>query len=132
MNNSKTDCLIIDDDPEICTILKIYCERLGHFRNIIVSNDGLSGCNMLRNQKFGLVLLDINIPKKSGLEVLTELKLGRVNSVSDVVVISGEIDINKVTTFMSEGVKRFITKPFLEAQFKEKVLPVLEKNLKDK
>ncbi len=130
MNISKADCLIIDDDPEICAILKVFCERLGHFRNIIIAHDGLIGCNKLRNQKFDLILLDINIPKKNGLELLDELKFEKINVADKVVIISGALDIDKMQSFMGLGIKSFITKPFLEAQFKEKVLPILVKNPK--
>lgn len=132
MSAKKIDCLIIDDDPEICNILKIYCQRLASFRNIIIANCGQSASQSLRNQSFGLILLDINIPKKSALDVLADLKTERLNSVNDIVIVSGEIDVQKIVSFSSSGVKRFITKPFFEAQFKEKVLPIIEKNLSNK
>ncbi|PIK15540.1 response regulator [Halobacteriovorax sp. JY17] len=129
MEKNTIDCLIIDDDPGICRVLKAYCENLGVFRNIIVANDGVAGCNKLRNQKFGLVLLDINMPKKNGIDVLLDFGKDHLNGFDDVVIVSGELDKDKITAIMSAGIKSFLIKPFTEAQFQEKVLPIIKKNL---
>lgn len=129
MANSSLDCLIIDDEKDVCEVLKIYCENLGVFRNIIVARDGVMGTNKLHNQKFGLILLDINMPKKSGLDVLKEFEGDHKNSFESVVVVSGELDKTKLTAILGKGVKNFIIKPFTEAQFQEKVLPILKSSL---
>jgi response regulator of citrate/malate metabolism len=126
MANSSLDCLIIDDEKDICEVLKIYCENLGVFRNIIVARDGVVGTNKLHNQKFGLILLDINMPKKSGLDVLKEFDGDQKNDFDSVIVVSGELDKEKLTAILGKGVKNFIIKPFTEAQFQEKVLPILK------
>jgi response regulator of citrate/malate metabolism len=127
--NSGLDCLIIDDEKDICEVLKIYCENLGVFRNVIIARDGVTGTNKLHNQKFGLILLDINMPKKSGIDVLKEFDGDHKNDFDSVVVVSGELDKEKLTAILSKGVKNFMIKPFTEAQFQEKVLPILKQNL---
>lgn len=129
MANPQLDCLIIDDEKDICEVLKIYCENLGVFRNIIVARDGIVGTNKLHNQKFGLILLDINMPKKSGLDVLKEFDGDHKNSFDSVIVVSGELDKTKLSAILGKGVKNFIIKPFTEAQFQEKVIPILKANL---
>ena len=129
MANALLDCLIIDDEKDICEVLKIYCENLGVFRNIIVARDGIVGTNKLHNQKFGLILLDINMPKKSGLDVLKEFEGDHKNNLDSVIVVSGELDKTKLSAILGKGVKNFIIKPFTEAQFQEKVIPILKANL---
>ena len=129
MANSSLDCLIIDDEKDVCEVLKIYCENLGVFRNVIVAKDGVMGTNKLHNQKFGLILLDINMPKKSGLDVLKEFDGDQKNNFESVVVVSGELNKEKLTTILGKGVKNFIIKPFTEAQFQDKVLPILKMNM---
>ncbi|OUR97259.1 hypothetical protein A9Q84_13110 [Halobacteriovorax marinus] len=126
------DCLIIDDEKDICEVLKLYCENLGVFRNIIVARDGVSGTNKLHNQKFGLILLDINMPKKSGIDVLKEFEGDHKNNIEDVLVVSGELDKTKLQKILSRGVKSFMIKPFDEGQFQEKVLPILKSSLAKK
>jgi len=125
----QIDCLIIDDERDICEVLKLYCENLGIFRNIIVARDGVTGTNKLHNQKFGLILLDLNMPKKTGIDVLKEFDGDHKNNLEDVVVVSGELDKTKLTKILTRGVKNFMIKPFDEAQFQEKVLPVLKRSL---
>lgn len=129
MDKNTIDCLIIDDDPGICRVLQAYCENLGTFRHIIVANDGQLGSNKLRNQKFGLILLDVNMPKKNGIDVLGDFDKDQPNSLDDVVIVSGELNKDKISSILSTGIKSFIIKPFKEAQFQEKVLPILKKNL---
>ena len=126
------DCLIIDDEKSICEVLKSYCENLGVFRNIIVARDGVSGANKLHNQKFGLILLDLNMPKKSGIDVLKEFVGEHRNRLDDVIVVSGDLDKSKLTAVLGSGVKSFILKPFNESQFQEKVIPILKKSLQSK
>lgn len=126
---SQVDCLIIDDEKDICEILKLYCENLGIFRNIIVARDGVNGANKLHNQKFGLILLDLNMPKKSGIDVLKEFEGDHKNDIEDVVVVSGELDKGKLQNILSRGVKNFMIKPFDEGQFQEKVLPILKRSM---
>ena len=129
MEINSIDCIIIDDDPGVCEVLKAYCENLGVFRNIIVATDGALGCNKLRNQKFSLILLDINMPKVNGIDVLRDFGKDHPNSFEDVVIVSGELDREKIKSIMSVGIKNFLIKPFTEGQFQEKVLPIIKKNL---
>ena len=129
MEINNIDCIIIDDDPGVCEVLKSCCENLGVFRNIIIATDGALGCNKLRNQKFSLILLDINMPKVNGIDVLRDFGKEHPNSFDDVVIVSGELNKDKITSLMSAGIKSFLIKPFTEGQFQEKVLPLLKKNL---
>lgn len=59
------DILIVDDDKEICEILKEYAVNMGCFKNIVFAHDGILATQKLRNQRFQVVLLDVNMPKKA-------------------------------------------------------------------
>jgi response regulator of citrate/malate metabolism len=126
MNEKKKplvgDVLIVDDDPSICEILKVYCENLGCFRNILLANDGSIAANKLRNQKFALILVDLKMPKKSGLDLVRELDDKTINHRSNIIIISGNLDKTVFEKAVALGVKYFIPKPFDEATFQEKVL----------
>ena len=64
------DVLIVDDDADLCNIVKSYCKNMGCFRNILIANDGSNASAKMRNQKFALILLDVNMPKKKGMAAL--------------------------------------------------------------
>lgn len=119
------DVLIVDDDKDICEIMKQYCTNLGCFRNIILANDGAIASNKLRNQKFALILVDLKMPKKSGLDLMREFDDKSLNKKSSVMVVSGTLDKTMLEKSIALGIKNFLPKPFDEAIFQEKVLKML-------
>lgn len=121
----QRDVLICDDDVDICEILKIYCENMGCFKNIVTANDGITATQKLRNQKFTLVCLDINMPKKSGYDLIGDIEVGGLNFKESILVISGTLDKDLISRIIANGVKNFLVKPFDEKQFQEKVLKIL-------
>jgi response regulator of citrate/malate metabolism len=122
------DVIIIDDDHGVLEVLELYCENLGCFRNIIKARDGSEASKKLENQKFALILLDINMPKKSGVDIIKELAdKNHVNSLDSVVIVSGELNKTVLAESMKRGVKTFLVKPFDETQFIERVKGILAK-----
>ncbi len=126
---SQRDVLICDDDKDICEILKVYCENMGCFKNIVFAHDGITATQKLRNQKFALICLDINMPKKTGYDLLGDIAVGSVNSLDSVLVASGTLEKDLIARIIATGVKHFMVKPFEEQNFQEKVLKILA-NLK--
>ena len=122
------DVIIIDDDRGVIEVLELYCENLGCFRNIIKAKDGGEASKKLANQKFALILLDINMPKKSGVDIIKELEdKNHPNSLDGVIIVSGELNKTVLAEAMKRGVKNFLVKPFDEDQFNERVRGVLAK-----
>lgn len=119
------DVLIVDDEKGICEVLKQYCENLGCFRHIILANDGAIASNKLRNQKFALILIDLKMPKKSGLDLMREFDDKSINKKSNVMVVSGTLDKTMLEKSIALGIKNFLPKPFDEAVFQEKVLKLI-------
>ena len=122
---TQRDVLIVDDDKGICQILEEYCKKLGCFKNIVFAHDGITATQKLRNQKFAVILLDINMPKKSGIDLLSEFKETDLNQVENIVVVSGTVEKNVIARILGSGVKSFLVKPFDEAAFQERVLKIL-------
>jgi two-component system chemotaxis response regulator CheY len=126
------DAIIIDDDRGVIEVLEMYCENLGVFRNIIKARDGSEASKKLANQKFSLILLDINMPKKSGVDIIKELEdKNHPNDLSAVIIVSGELNKTILAESMKRGAKNFIVKPFDETQFRDKVKGVLGKTRPD-
>lgn len=119
------DVLIVDDDPAICELLKNYCLKMGCFRNILVSGDGSSASSKMRNQKFALIMIDLKLPKKSGIDLIRELNEKSTNKKSSVLAISGSILHSDLEKLIELGIKNFLQKPFEEAVFQEKVSKLL-------
>ena len=130
MSKPAMDVLVIDDEPDILEVVRMYLENMGCFRNIVTSEDGQLGVKKLLNQKFEIIIVDINLPKRDGIEILGEFKKGfeTQNSIDNVIVISGELDKTKLEKAVANGAKHFLIKPFNEKSFQEKVLSVVSQN----
>lgn len=121
----QRDVLICDDDKDICEILKIYCENMGCFKNIVLAHDGITATQKLGNQKFSLILLDISMPKKSGYDLIGDIHASTINSIDNILIVSGTLEKDLIAKILARGVKNFMVKPFDEKQFQEKVLRIL-------
>ena len=125
----QRDVLIVDDDKDLCEVLSEYCQNMGCFKNIVFAHDGINATQKLRNQKFSLILLDINMPKKTGLDILSEFSADTLNQKENVIVVSGTLEKDLISKIMGYGVKTFLVKPFDEQLFQERVLKVLNTNV---
>lgn len=121
----QRDVLIVDDDKDICEILRDYCHNMGCFKNIIIANDGMTATHKLRNQKFALILLDMNMPKKSGLDLLSEFDAETLNRKENILVVSGTLEKTLIAKILGHGIKTFLVKPFDEPTFQDRVLKIL-------
>ena len=121
----QRDVLICDDDKDICEIIKVYCDNMGCFKNIVMAHDGIMATQKLRNQKFALICLDISMPKKSGYDLISDVEVGGINSKESIVIISGTLEKDLIAKIIANGVKNLLVKPFDEKQFQEKVLKIL-------
>jgi len=119
-NNTIGDCLIVEDDQTVREALKLYCEKLKVFRTIVTAEDGSVAIKKLGKQHFSLILLDIAMPKKSGIQVLESIKKSEENSVDNVLIISGTLDQGALKQIVDMGVRDFLVKPFDQSLFQEK------------
>ena len=121
----QRDVLIVDDDKNICEVLREYCHNMGCFKNIVFAHDGIMATQKLRNQKFSLILLDMNMPKKSGFDLLGEFEPGALNQKENILVVSGTLEKELISKIIARGVKNFLVKPFDEPSFQDRVLKIL-------
>jgi DNA-binding response OmpR family regulator len=64
--------LVIDDDRELCSLIKAYLEPLGY--TVLAEHDGASGAERAENEQFEAVILDVNLPGMDGFEVLKRVR----------------------------------------------------------
>jgi CheY-like chemotaxis protein len=64
--------LIIDDEPQIVTMLSTFLARAGHA--VVSAYDGKEGLNILAGSCFDIVITDIIMPERDGFEVLMSIK----------------------------------------------------------
>jgi len=104
--------LIVEDDDAIATGLALNLKLAGHASAI--ARDGVEALKHAEDEDFGLVLLDINLPKKNGLEVLAALR-ATDNLVPVIVLSAREGEFDKVAA-LRLGADDYVTKPFALAE----------------
>jgi len=71
---TKIKLLIVDDEPLAHNILEGYCEKIDYVEIVGNCYDGISTLNFLNKEQVDAVLLDIQMPDITGLELLDSLK----------------------------------------------------------
>ena len=102
--------LIADDDQPLLSLLKTIVSRQGDF-DIVTCRDGEEAISALQERHFDVVLLDLMMPRKSGLDVLAFLKEQRPDQLRVVLVLTaGETEL----THRLDGtvVHALVSKPF--------------------
>lgn len=107
MNEEKSRLLIVDDDPEIQSVL---VEFLSRFCDCVAFNSAEAALVALTRQPFDLIMTDIAMARMSGLEMVREVLSQAPNSV--IVMISGQRNIESAIQAMRAGAFDYITKPF--------------------
>jgi len=110
--------LVVDDEPGILKVLKIKLRHHGF--EALTTTSGEEAIEMVRSQQPDVVLLDILMPKVTGLEVLD-----RVREFSRVPVIIFTANPKMVEIAMKIGANDSIAKPFVPDRLIEKIRDVL-------
>ena len=115
--------LIVEDDDAIATGLSLNLKLAGHAS--VIARDGEEAIRMAQREEFSLILLDINLPKKNGLEVLSALRAAD-NLVPVIVVSAREGEYDKVAA-LRLGADDYVTKPFGLAELLARIEAVLRR-----
>lgn len=106
--------LVVDDDADIVMTLKDRLDSLDY--ETLTASDGMLALQTIERETPSLMLLDLEMPRLSGLELLRKLsegrKIGRDGSDLPVIVMTAHGTISKAVQAMKEGAYDFLTKPF--------------------
>jgi two-component system, OmpR family, alkaline phosphatase synthesis response regulator PhoP len=116
--------LIVEDDEAIATGLALNLKLAG--RSTSIARDGDAAVRQATAEDFSLILLDINLPKKNGLEVLATLRAAD-NLVPVIVLSARDGEFDKVAA-LRLGADDYVTKPFALAELLARVEAVLRRS----
>jgi response regulator of citrate/malate metabolism len=112
--------LVVDDEPLIAEAHATYASRVPGFRVAATAHTAQEAMAELRATPVDLVLLDLNLPDRNGLDLCRSLRASGHGI--DVLVVSSARDLATVRTAVSLGVTHYLLKPFTFATFREKLL----------
>ena len=120
--------LLIEDDPDHAGLIMDVLETENVQKEIILLNDGLEALNYFQKHgdngeqiRVNLVILDLNLPKVPGMEVLKFLKQNSKYSSIPVVILSTSSDEKTIEEAYKNGADNYIIKPILYEAFVERV-----------
>lgn len=111
--------LVVDDEPLIAEAHRAFTEKIPGFTVIGVAHTAREAMARLRAEPVDLVLLDLNLPDKHGLEIARALRTA--GSGTDVLAVTSNRDIDMIRQAVALGVTHYLLKPFTFAAFRDKL-----------
>ena len=111
--------LIVEDDPMVALINKSYLEQIGDIEvlgPVMYEKDII---NILEKEDINIILLDVFLPEKSGIEILQSLR--SKSFFNDVIMITAANNIEEIKKAFAYGSIDYLVKPFEFERFKEAI-----------
>lgn len=99
--------LVVDDDKEIVNAIEIYLKREGY--QIYKAYNGNQAIKQIKENEIHLIILDIMMPEKDGIETLEEI---RKEKTIPVILLSAKSEDYDKIQGLNTGADDYITKPF--------------------
>lgn len=121
--NTRT-ALIVDDQSTMRKILESHMRKL-HFQ-VRFAEDGGTAVILANSVRPDIILLDLNLPDVSGIEVLEKLRASSRTNAIPVLIVSGEGSQENIVAALKLGARDFIVKPFSPEILLRKITAIME------
>ncbi len=108
--DDKVSILIVDDNSVNRQVLTFILQD--HYLNLQTADDGVQCLEWLKKQHFDLVLLDLNMPLKSGFDVLEEIQSNKLYHRPAFIVVSADNNPTTISRALKLGASDYVTTPF--------------------
>lgn len=122
----KIKLFVIDDNETLVNLIKEYFDSSQDIEVVLEAKDGEEGIKKIEKyqDKFDMIILDLVMPKKDGLEVLHYIREKQINT--KVIILTSYNSQEMIRKVAELGADYYILKPFELDTLKEKILEVLE------
>lgn len=121
--NTKSKVLIVDDEANICELIRLYIEKEGY--SAVIASDGGSAVEKFKEEEPDMVLLDIMLPVKDGWQVCREIRA--VSNVPIIMLTAKGETFDKVLG-LELGADDYIVKPFEPKELVARMKAVLRRS----
>lgn len=112
--------LVVEDEPVAAEAHTAYVERVPGFAVAATVATSQAALQALQEKQVDVVLLDMNLPDRHGLEVIRAMRAGGHRA--DVIAVTSARDLDVVRSAVSLGVVQYVLKPFVFATLRERLL----------
>jgi two-component system, cell cycle response regulator CtrA len=116
--------LLIEDNASAAKSLELKLTSGGH--NVYVTASGEEGMELARIYDYDVILLDLDLPDVTGVEVVRELRLSKINA--PVIVITATADVASKIQALSAGADDYVTKPFHKDELAARINAVVRRS----
>lgn len=120
---SKPKILIVDDEENICELVRLYIEKEGF--DAIIANDGQEAVAKFNKEKPDLILLDIMLPIKDGWQVCREI---RAQSKVPIIMLTAKGETFDKVLGLELGADDYVVKPFEPKELIARIRAVLRRS----
>ncbi len=120
--------LVIDDEKNLCAIIKACLENIGHWR-VVTSQSGREGLVLAKTEHPNAILLDVIMPELDGLTVLHALQSHPATRGIPVILLTAKVQKQDLNQFAQLGIAGVIHKPFDPLKLTEQVAEKLKWSL---
>lgn len=126
MSHEEQNVLVVDDNQDVRDLVVHFLSSDGF--HVFSASNGDEALAILKSNPINLVLLDVMMPGKSGLEVLAEIRAGSNKSIHDipVMMITAKSSTDDIDIALATGATSYVVKPFRATTIREKVRTILE------
>jgi len=122
----KIKILIVDDEQEIVVALEEFLRLEGY--EVYSTTSSLEALEMIKKQKYHIVLADIKMPKMDGIEFLIQVK--QYDALTQVIMMTGYSTMDKTMRCLEAGANDYILKPFKDLSQVADMIKLSEDKLK--
>jgi len=119
MSEQRQTVLVVDDEPHLLRLVQFRLEREGY--DVVTASDGQSALEAVFDSRPDLCLLDVVMPRRSGWEVLQELRADDRSAGLKVIMLTARATDADIETGMRLGADDYLTKPFTSADLRSRV-----------
>ncbi|HEY7732878.1 MAG TPA: response regulator transcription factor [Gaiellaceae bacterium] len=119
--------LVVDDEPDILQPIRYALERSGFA--VETAHDGESGLERARSERFDVVILDVMLPRRSGLDVCRDLRAE--SDVPIIMLTARDAEVDRVLG-LELGADDYVTKPFSTSELVSRVRAILRRRQIDR
>ncbi len=115
--------LLIDDDRELCVVVRNWLERDNHL--IEIANSGNDGLDLLRTYPYDIIVLDWGLPDVAGIDVLDQYRKSGGNT--PIIFVTGRAEMSDKESGLDTGADDYLTKPFDVKELAARIRAILRR-----
>ncbi|MBQ6507876.1 MAG: response regulator transcription factor [Flexilinea sp.] len=118
--------LVVDDEPDICTLIRRYAEHDGH--QTVGISDGAEAVERCRKEDFDIVIMDVMMPEMDGFTATKKIR--EFKDIPVLMLSARGAEFDKLYGF-EVGVDDYLTKPFSPKELMARISVIIRRHAKD-